>query len=68
MPNRLPVPGYSRVSKILTIFPVSRSGWYAAISQGRIKPPTKLGERTSAWDNVYINQLLTRLEAGERIL
>ena len=66
--SRLPVPGYSRVSVILTIFPVSRSRWYAAVSEGRIQPPTKLGERTAAWPNDYLNELLARLEAGERIL
>ncbi|MBK8959867.1 MAG: transcriptional regulator [Proteobacteria bacterium] len=66
--NRLPVPGYSRVRDILEVFPVSRSRWYAAIAEGRIAPPTKLGARTAAWPNVYLNELLTRLEAGERIL
>ena len=66
--NRLPVPGYSRVREILDVFPVSRSRWYAAIANGRIAPPTKLGERTAAWPNAYLNDLLARLEAGERIL
>jgi predicted DNA-binding transcriptional regulator AlpA len=66
--NRLPVPGYSRVREILDVFPVSRSRWYAAVAEGRIAPPTKLGVRTAAWSNAYLNELLTRLEAGERIL
>ncbi len=66
--SRLPEPGYSRIRDILHVIPVSRSRWYAAVSDGRIKPPTKLGERTAAWPNEYLNELLTRLEAGERIL
>ena len=65
---RLPIPGYSRVKEILEIFPVGRSSWYAAIAKGRIKPPTRLGERTAVWDNAYLNQLLDRLGVGERIL
>lgn len=66
--NRLPVPGFSRVKEILAVFPISRSRWYAAVADGRIEPPTKLGERTAAWPNSYLNELLARLEAGERIL
>ena len=64
----LQVPGYSRIREVLAIFPVSRSRWYAAIADGRISRPTKLGERTAAWSNAYLNELLARLEAGERIL
>lgn len=65
---RLPVPGYTRIKEILKIFPAGRSSWYAGVSEGRIKPPTKLAERTSVWDNAYLNGLLDRLDAGERIL
>jgi prophage regulatory protein len=65
---RLPTPGYSRVKGILEIFPVGRSSWYAGVAKGRIKPPTRLGDRTAAWDNAYLNGLLDRLDAGERIL
>ena len=65
---RLPIPGYSRVKVILEIFPVGRSSWYAAIAKGRVKPSTRLGPRIAAWDNAYINELLDRLRAGERIL
>ena len=67
-PSRLPVPGYSRLPAILTIFPISRSRWYAAIQSGHIQPPVKLGERTAAWPNDYLNQLLDRLDAGEQIV
>ena len=66
--GRLPEPGYSRLADILDVIPTSKSAWYAGIAKGRIKPPTKIGERTSAWNNAYLNELLTRLEAGERIL
>jgi predicted DNA-binding transcriptional regulator AlpA len=66
--NTLPVPVYSRIREILHIFPISRSRWYSAVSAGKILPPTKLGERTAAWSNAYLNELLARLEAGESIL
>tara|TARA_R110002095_G_scaffold215215_1_gene208818 strand:+ start:1065 stop:1277 length:213 start_codon:yes stop_codon:yes gene_type:complete len=65
---RLPEPGYSRLGQVLAVIPVSRSGWYAGIADGKIRPPTKLGERTAAWSNAYLNELLARLDAGERIL
>ena len=68
MDNRFPEPGFSRAKDILAVFPVSRSLWYQAVAEGRIERPTKLGARAVAWPNKYLNQLLTRLEAGENIL
>ncbi len=66
--NHLPVPGYSRLRDVLAVIPVSRSAWYAAIAKGRVLPATKLGARTAAWSNAYLNELLDRIEAGERVL
>ena len=64
----LPEPGYSRLKTILRIFPISRSRWYAAISEGRIDAPVRIGPNSVAWSNQYINGLLRRVARGERIL
>ena len=53
--KRLPVSGYSRLPTVLSIFPISRSRWYAAIQTGHIERPVKIGERTAAWSNEYLN-------------
>jgi prophage regulatory protein len=66
--NHFPIPGYSRRRDILEVFPISRSTWYAAIAKGRVLPAKKLGVRTAVWSNVYLNELLDRLEAGERVI
>ena len=43
---RLPEPGYARLKDVLKVIPVSRSSWYAAVQDGRINQPIKLGKRT----------------------
>ena len=66
-PPRLPEPGYARLKDVLRVIPISRSSWYAAVQDGRIQPPIKLGKRTAAWSNHYINFLLSELDAGRRV-
>ena len=66
--KRLPEPGYSRLPTVLSIFPISRSRWYAAIQTGHIKRPVKMCECTAAWSNEYLNGLLDRIENGEQIV
>ena len=65
---RLPEPGYDRLKDVLRVIPISRSSWYAAVQDGRINQPIKLGKRTAAWSNHYINFLLSELDAGRRVL
>ena len=67
-PPRLPEPGYARLKDVLRVIPISRSSWYAAVQDGRISKPIKLGKRTAAWPNHYINFLLSELDAGRRVL
>lgn len=66
--KRLPEPGYSRLPTVLSIFPISRSRWYAAIQAGHIERPVKISERTAAWSNEYLNGLLDRIDNGEQIV
>jgi prophage regulatory protein len=65
--TRLPEPGYARLKDVLKVIPISRSSWYAAVQDGRIQQPIKLGKRTAAWSNHYINFLLSELDAGRRV-
>lgn len=63
---KLPVPGYSRLTDVLRVFPVSRSTWYAAMANGQIARPSKFG-RSSFWSNEYLNELIEKLERDGRI-
>lgn len=38
-----------RLPDVLAIFPVSRSGWWAGVKDGRYPKSIKLGARTTAW-------------------
>jgi prophage regulatory protein len=38
-----------RARGIPPLVPVSRSGWYAGVKDGRFPPPLKLGSRTAVW-------------------
>ncbi|MBW4055959.1 MAG: AlpA family phage regulatory protein [Proteobacteria bacterium] len=41
---------YLRIKQVQEIVPVSKSTIYQWIKEGRFPAPTKLGERTSAWE------------------
>lgn len=51
----LPKTGYVRIWQILgdderpPIIPVSRSGWWKGVKEGRFPQPVKLGKRTTCW-------------------
>ena len=66
--NQVPVPGFTRTSKVIKMFDVANSTWYGAVADGRIDRPIKLGPHASAYRNEYVNELLARVEAGEPIL
>ena len=46
---------------IAPLIPVSRSGWYQGIKEGRFPEPVKLGQRAVAWRYADIAALLKRL-------
>ncbi len=46
---------------IAPLIPVSRSGWYQGIKEGRFPQPVKLGQRAVAWRSGDIADLLKRL-------
>ncbi|MEW8287437.1 MAG: AlpA family phage regulatory protein [Candidatus Thiodiazotropha endolucinida] len=45
----LPEDALIRVNDVLRIFPISKSGWFRGIQDGKYPKPIKLGERVSAW-------------------
>lgn len=55
----------NRKKNIPGIIPMSRSSWYAGISEGRYPAPIKLSERSSAWRSTDIDALIDRLSAGQ---
>jgi prophage regulatory protein len=62
----IPAEGFVRVRQligdrrlgIVPILPISRSGMYAAIRDGRIPPPIKLGPKLLAWPANQIRAML----------
>jgi len=56
--NPLPQEGFIRLPQVLTIFPVSRSSWYAGIKSGIYPQGYKLGSRATAWKVSDIRKLL----------
>lgn len=47
--NYLPETGFIRLPVVLTVIPVSKSGFYQGIREGKYPPPVKMGSRTSFW-------------------
>jgi prophage regulatory protein len=48
MPRQLPVT-FMRLPAVQARFPITKSGLYALVRDGRFPPPVKLTERCSAW-------------------
>ena len=56
--NHFPELGYVRLSRILSVYPVSRSHWYQGVREGRYPQPVKLSEGISAWRVSEIRKLI----------
>lgn len=44
-----PVDGFLRLPQVLQLIPVSRSGFWAGIKEGRYPAPVKLSARVTVW-------------------
>ena len=66
MQNVTPFPttGFVRLQKILDVYPVSRSSWWAGVKSGRYPPSVKLGPRTTAWRAESIYKLIQEAEVS----
>lgn len=61
----LPSEGFVRLETVLSVFPVSRSAWWAGVRDGRFPKPIKLGPRTTAWHVADVRHLIEeRRRAG----
>ncbi len=66
----IPAEGFIRVSQligcrrrgIVPILPISRSGMYTAIRDGRIPAPVKLGPKVIAWPSEQIRAMLDEMK------
>lgn len=56
---------FLRLPQVLTIFPVSRSSWWAGVKSGRYPAPVKISERVTAWRYVDIVELCEELSHGQ---
>lgn len=64
--TQLPDTGFVRLPAILSIFPVSKSTWWAGVASGRFPRPVKLSPRTTAWDVSKIRALIEQVaESGK---
>ena len=54
----LPAEGFIRLKVVLSVFPVSRSAWYAGVRDGIYPPPIRLGARTAAYSVASIRTLI----------
>ena len=62
MSNELQHEGFLRISKVLEVFPVSKSTWWAGIKKGKFPKGVKLTENTTAWRVSDIQELLARTD------
>jgi predicted DNA-binding transcriptional regulator AlpA len=59
----LPKVGFLRLPQVLSIYPISRSAWWAGIKAGRYPKPVKLGPRCTAWRVEDIRDLIQQASA-----
>jgi prophage regulatory protein len=50
-----------RLPTVLARFPVSRSGWWAGVKEGRFPAPVRLSRRCVAWRAADIRSLIASL-------
>ncbi len=59
----LPETGFVRLSTILAVFPISRSGWWAGVKAGTLPASVKFGGVTF-WRAQDIHALIRDVDAG----
>lgn len=62
----IPEVGFIRLPAVLSVFPVSRSTWWAGVQSGRYPKGHKLGPRTTGWKVEDIRALIERISAEQR--
>ena len=54
--------GFIRLPEILKLLPISKSSWWLGVKNGKYPKSVKLSERTTAWKNKDIKDLLDSFE------
>ena len=55
--QEFPLSGNVRAKQTAKFLSIGISTWWLWVKQGRVKPPTKYGNRVSVWDCSYIREL-----------
>ncbi len=58
---------FLRLSQVLDIIPISRSGWWKGCKEGKYPKPLKIGARTTVWRASEIQELVAKLSAGQNL-
>lgn len=61
----IPETGFLRLPRVLELIPVSKSGWWLGIQEGRFPKGVKLGKNTTAWKAEDIRALIEQLGEQE---
>lgn len=56
--NTLPSTGFLRLPQVLSVYPISRSAWWAGVKNGKYPKPVKLTARCTAWRAEDIHELI----------
>jgi predicted DNA-binding transcriptional regulator AlpA len=62
----LPEEGFLRLNQVLSVFPVSKSAWWAGVKTGRFPAGVHLSVRTTAWDVNSIRELIAQTKAKDK--
>jgi predicted DNA-binding transcriptional regulator AlpA len=57
------IDGLLRLPQVLSLYPVSRSAWWAGVKAGKYPQSVKLGPRTTAWRAADIRALIEKESA-----
>nr|WP_220486566.1 AlpA family phage regulatory protein [Luteimonas sp. MC1782] len=60
----MPETGFLRLPEVLTLYPVSRSTWWAGVRAGRFPPAVQIGTRCTAWRAEDIRALIDATGSG----
>jgi len=61
-----PETGFVRLPQVLSVFPISRSGWYQGVADGKYPQPIKLGH-ISVWRVEDILKLIDDISTESRL-
>lgn len=62
----LPVTGFLRLSEVLKFIPISSTGWWRGVREGKYPASIKLSSRVTVWRAEDIRELLATIGNGAR--